>query len=273
LDLLQLIVLAIVQGITEFLPISSSAHLVLVPSLTGWRDQGVELDVATHLGTLLAVLVYFRREAWRMSLEALGRTVSTGASQASLLPKVLIATIPVIVVGFLVRDLGAGMLRDVALIAWMTIAFGILLYVADRRHGERTIDGMSVRDATLIGLAQTLALLPGVSRAGVTITAARFLGYSRAEAARFSLLLSIPTILAAATLIGYELHATGNFAIQDEAWLAAGLAFVAALLAIGGMMSWLRQASFTPFVIYRVVLGFALLVWLHVEPQWDGSSL
>jgi undecaprenyl-diphosphatase len=195
----------------------------------------------------------------------LGEAFGRGASHAngSLLLKVLVGTLPVVVAGLLARDLVEGALRSGAVIAWMTIAFGVLLYLADRRGGERTLDDLSVRDAALIGLAQAIALVPGVSRAGVTMTAARFLGYSRAEAARFSLLLSIPTILAASALIGYELHASGDLALRRDAWLAAALAFVSALLAIGAMMAWLKRASFTPFVVYRLLLGLGLLVWLY----------
>ena len=263
MDLLQLIVLAIVQGVTEFLPISSSAHLVLVPALTGWPDQGIALDVATHLGTLLAVLVYFRRETVQMSLEALGRSASRQREGGSLLLLVVIATLPVVVVGFALREVIAGSLRSAVLIAWMTLIFGVLLYLADRRRGERTVEDMGTRDAAIIGIAQAFALIPGVSRAGVTMTAARFLGYSRAESARFSLVLSIPTILAASTLIGYDIYASGSVAIQQEAWVAAGLAFFAALLAIDAMMKWLQKASFTPFVVYRLLLGIGLLIWLN----------
>lgn len=265
MDLLQLIVLAVVQGITEFLPVSSSAHLILVPTLTGWTDQGIALDVATHLGTLLAVMVYFRREALRMLWEALGRGALGPQAQThnSLLLRVAVGTVPVIVAGLLARDLVEGPLRSGAVIAWMTIVFGVLLYFADRRGGERSLEDLSVRDAALIGLAQAIALIPGVSRAGVTMTAARFLGYSRTESARFSLLLSIPTILAASTLIGYGLYARGDVAIQSDAWIAAALAFAAALLAIDAMMAWLKRATFTPFVVYRLLLGAGLLVWLH----------
>jgi undecaprenyl-diphosphatase len=262
MDLLQIIVLALVQGITEFLPVSSSAHLVLVPVLSGWNDQGIAVDVAAHLGTLLAVVAYFRHDAAGMLREALGRC-GTGTRDGGLLLKVIVGTLPVILAGALLKDLVAGGLRDGLVIAWMTIAFGILLYVADRSRGTRALGEMDLRDAALIGLAQAMALVPGVSRAGVTMTAARFLGYSRAEAARFSLLLSIPTILAASALVGYELQASGERLLHRDLWLAAGLAFLAALAAISLMMKWLRRASFTSFVVYRLLLGFALLIWLH----------
>lgn len=261
MELIQLLVLALVQGITEFLPISSSAHLVLVPVLGGWEDQGTQVDVATHLGTLLAVLIYFRRDGVRMAAEALRS--SGGGEGEGLLLKIAVATVPVVVAGLLLRDLVGTELRSVAVVAWTTLGFGLLLYWADRRHGERELRAMSLGDAAVVGLSQMLALIPGVSRAGITMTAARFLGYSRAESARFSLLLSVPTILAASGLIGFELYRAGMLELTFDLLSAAGLAFLAALLAISGMMSWLRSASFTPFVIYRVLLGVGLLVWVY----------
>jgi undecaprenyl-diphosphatase len=263
-DGLQLIVLALVQGVTEFLPVSSSAHLILIPQLTGWTDQGTALDVATHVGALLAVLVYFRRDAARMLKEALGQGGERARENERLLSNVIVATVPVVLAGLLLKDLVEGDLRSGVVIAWMTIAFGILLYLADRTRGRRSLGEMDLRDAALIGLAQAVALVPGVSRAGVTMTAARFLGYSRAEAARFSLLLSIPAILAASALVGYEIQSSGERLLRRDAWLAAGFAFLAALSAISLMMKWLRRASFTPFVVYRLLLGLGLLFSLHV---------
>jgi undecaprenyl-diphosphatase len=263
MDLLQLIVLALVQGITEFLPVSSSAHLILIPELTGWTDQGTAVDVATHLGALLAVIIYFRRDAAQMLQEALGPGGERTRENEGLLLKVIVATVPVVLAGLMLRDLVAGDLRSGVVIAWMTIAFGILLYLADRTQGTRSLGEMNLRDAALIGFAQAMALVPGVSRAGVTMTAARFMGYSRAEAARFSLLLSIPAILAASALVGYELQSNGERLLQRDAWIAAGFAFLAALAAISLMMKCLRRASFTPFVVYRLLLGLGLLIWLQ----------
>jgi undecaprenyl-diphosphatase len=271
MDVLQIIVLALVQGITEFLPVSSSAHLVLIPELTGWTDQGIGLDVAVHLGSLLAVLVYFRRDAAQMVKELAGpRKASTGEG-GRLLLKVAIGAVPVLIAGALLRDFIESELRSALVIAWMTVAFAILLYLADRCRSAGSIVDMRLRDALFIGLAQVLALVPGVSRAGVTMTAARFLGYSRSEAARFSLLLSVPTILGASALVGRELYASGELALQREAWLAAGFAFLAALVSISAMMRWLRRASFTPFVVYRLLLGVGLLIWLM--PAHSAAAL
>jgi undecaprenyl-diphosphatase len=261
MDLHQLSVLAVVQGITEFLPISSSAHLILVPAITGWADQGLALDVATHLGSLVAVLVYFRRDALQMMREAAGRAVEP--ARRSLLLKVAVATVPVVLAGFALKGMVETTLRDALVIAWMTIVFGVLLYLADRNRGTRTVGEMGLRDAALIGVAQALAIIPGVSRSGVTMTAARFLGYSRPEAAHFSLLMAIPTILAASALIGLELQAERGRLLDPDLWIAAALSFIAALLAIALMMEWLRRASFTPFVVYRLLLGVVLLAWLY----------
>jgi len=263
MDWLNLLVLAIVQGITEFLPISSSAHLILVPQLFGWADQGLAIDIAVHVGTLLAVMTYFHAEVRRLIVGGLNLATGRADGDTRLLLQIVVATIPVVVLGVLLEGLIADEFRSPLLIAATTIGFGVVLYFADRKGdaAERTLDGMTYRDALLIGLCQALALVPGVSRSGITMTAALFLAFSRTEAARFSLLLSIPTILAAGLLIGYELWQSGDAAMQADAVYAAVLSFGAALLAIWAMMAWLKRFSFTPFVIYRLVLGAFLLFW------------
>lgn len=263
MDWLSLIVLALVQGITEFLPISSSAHLILVPQLMAWEDQGLAIDVAMHIGTLLAVIVYFNGEVRRMIQGAWSLVTGSPDSDSRLLLQLALATLPVVVTGFFVKDLVAGDWRSPLLIASTTIGFGVLLYLADRKGetAERGLAGMTYRDALLIGLLQALALVPGVSRSGITMTAALFLSFSRTEAARFSLLLAIPTTLAAGLLGGFELWQSGDAALQSDALYAALLSFLAALLAIWAMMRWLKKASFTPFVVYRLLLGAFLLFW------------
>jgi undecaprenyl-diphosphatase len=263
MDWLNLIVLAVVQGITEFLPISSSAHLILVPQLTGWEDQGLAIDVAMHVGTLIAVMAYFHAEVRRMITGGLNLLRGRPDGDTRLLLQLALATVPVVILGFLVRDLIADDWRSPVLIASTTIGFGVLLYVADRKGetSERALAGMTYKDALLIGLFQALALIPGVSRSGITMTAGLFLAFSRTEAARFSLLLSIPTTMAAGLLGAYELWQSGDTALQADAFYAALLAFLAALLAIWGLMAWLKKSSFTPFVVYRLVLGAFLLFW------------
>ena len=264
MEFLNIAVLSVIQGITEFLPISSSGHLILVPALTGWPDQGLAIDAAVHVGTLGAVIVYFWRDLVQM-IRGLSQLAIGRRSPAALLAlNLVIGTIPV-VVGFLFRDFIESSLRAVEVIAWATIGFGVLLLIADRFGlTMRRLENLGLSDAVIIGLAQVLALVPGTSRSGITMTAARLLGYQRADAARFSMLLSIPVIAGAGVLIGLELQQAGNVQLGLTAALASLLAFCTALLAIAFLMRWLRSASFMPFVVYRLVLGAGLLAWLYL---------
>jgi undecaprenyl-diphosphatase len=251
--------LAVVQGITEFLPISSQGHLVLVPAVTGWPDQGLAIDVAVHVGTLGAVLVYFRRDVVRM---AAGIARRDDGGRLAL--QVAVATVPVLIAGVVLYALGAERLRSIEVIGWATLGFGVALYAVDKScPALRRLEQMTLGPALLIGLAQVLALIPGASRSGVTMTAARALGFERREAARFSMLVSIPVIIAAGTLQAVALYEAGDAALTVSAAIGAAMAFVTALGAIGFLMRWLTRASFTPFVAYRVVLGVALLVWAY----------
>lgn len=257
---LNLIVLAVVQGITEFLPISSSAHLILVPCLGHFPDQGLDMDIAVHVGTLGAVMLYFWRDIWQMlvGLWAALRLRKTPGGQLAL--AVVLATIPVVVVGVLVKDYVGTAGRSIAVMGWTTLIFGILLYFADRVGlTVRRIEHLKLSDAAIIGLAQAVALIPGTSRSGITMTAARLLGYERGAAARFSMLMSIPTILAAGTLAALDIVKADQPLVTTVAIYGAGLSFVTALVAIALLMRWLRHASFTPFAVYRVFLGVALL--------------
>jgi undecaprenyl-diphosphatase len=263
---LQIAVLALVQGITEFLPISSSAHLILVPLVTGWPDQGLLVDIAVHVGSLGAVILYFWRDlatmlhglvAWRSGspLDQPGRR---------LIALIVVGTIPVVIAGLALKLVGTEALRSAAVIGWATLVFGLLLYAADRFcPAEREVRQMGFGGALAIGLAQVLALIPGTSRSGITMTAARGLGFRRDEAARFSMLLSIPTILAAGTLLMLDLTELGQADVRSDVLVAVALTFLSAWLAIALLMRWLERASFTPFVIYRVVLGVALLVYVY----------
>jgi undecaprenyl-diphosphatase len=257
---LHLAVLAVVQGITEFLPISSSGHLVLVPLLTGWPDQGILIDVAVHVGSLGAVMIYFWRDLFMM-LGGLGRLIRGRRSpSAALVAYVIIGTIPLVGAALLLEHFGLDAPRTMELIGWTTLGGGILLYIADRiGMTVRRMEHMTFGSALLIGLFQVLAILPGMSRAGMTMIAARFCGFERPDAARFSMLLSIPAVLGAGILKGRVLLEEGHPELGLDAAVAAGLAFVTALIAIAVMMAWLRRASFTPFVIYRLLLGAALL--------------
>ncbi len=281
MTLLHITILALIQGITEFLPISSQAHLILVPVLAGWQDQGLIIDVAVHVGTLGAVALYFRRDL-RLMLVAVGRLIiGQSGPGTKLVVNLAVATVPVLVAGYLVQRYAEGSLRSAALIGWTTLGFGVLLYAADRLSLTiRRIEHMKLGAALAIGLAQALALVPGTSRSGITMTAARLSGFERTEAARFSMLLSIPVILGAGVLSGLELYGVADARLTAAAAAAAALAFGAALAAIAFLMRWLRSATFTPFVVYRVLLGIGLLVWVYfdrIEPiflqLWAGIWL
>ncbi|WP_413204775.1 undecaprenyl-diphosphate phosphatase [Rhodospirillum sp. A1_3_36] len=267
---LHIVVLALVQGITEFLPISSSGHLVLVPLLTEWPDQGMSMDVAVHMGTLLAVLIYFWRDVWHM-LRGTGRLLKKKRDPgAALTGRVIVGTIPVVIVGYLMsRYMDMDALRTLEVIGWTTLVYGILLWVADRMSMTvKRVEHMGNVDALIIGLMQCLALVPGTSRSGITMTAARMLGYERSEAARFSMLLSMPTIAAAGALITKDLIEAGNIRLTEQAAIAAGLSFVSALVAIWLMMGWLKHSGFMPFVIYRIILGCFLLALAYGGPAF-----
>ncbi len=268
MPVLHIAVLAIIQGVTEFLPISSSGHLILVPAVTGWPDQGLAMDVAVHVGTLGAVMLYFHRDLWSM-IAGLAR-MAGGRSDpgARLAGYLVLGTVPAVIAGFLLDRYYPGGIRGLEVIAWTTFGFGVLLFAADRLGMTvRRLEHLGYGDVIIIGLAQVLALVPGTSRSGITMTAARILGLERKEAARFSLLLSIPVILGAGALKGWELHQAGDTQLTTDALLAAGMAFATALFAIAAMMAWLRRATFTPFVVYRVCLGVFLLAVIY---GWTG---
>ncbi len=261
LPLLQIAILALVQGITEFLPISSSGHLVLVPWVTGWADQGLVIDVAVHVGTLGAVMVYLAADIKAMAVGLLRTAKGRGMNPGTrLFGFLVVGTIPVVAAGFWVNSAYVDMLRSITVIGWTTLGFGVLLWLSDRMGLTlKRIEHIRIFDVVVIGLAQALALVPGTSRSGITMTAARFLGMERLDAARFSMALSIPAILGAGTLKGLELYQSGDVALTSAVLVSMGLSFVAALIAIVLMMAWLRRATFAPFVIYRVLLGGGLL--------------
>lgn len=262
MSLLYLLALAALQGVTEFLPISSSGHLILLPALTGHADQGQIIDVAVHIGTLMAVLLYFRADV-AMALRGVprmlsGRIDTPGARLAFLLG---VATVPVVIAGLVLKLTGLDeALRSIAVIGWTMLLFGLFLYWTDQKGAtERRTEDWSLRHAIIMGLWQAVALIPGTSRSGITISGARALGYARTDAARLSMLMSIPTIIASGTLLGIEVAATANAAAARDGAIAAVFAFVSALLALTLMMRLLRSVSFTPYVIYRVILGLLLL--------------
>ena len=264
MEYLHLVLLALVQGITEFLPISSSGHLVLLPRLAGWEDQGLAYDVAAHFGSLVAVVVYFRADlarlagAWAGSLSGGGLT-----TEARLAWAVLVGTIPVGLVGLAFRDSVAEFLRDPLVIAAATVGFGVLLGAADllgRRR--RDVESITLGTGLLIGIAQALAIIPGTSRSGITMTAGLALGLTRSAAARFSFLLSVPVIFLASGVEAVELLQAGT----DASW--GGIATVALLSALTAFacihifLGVLERIGMMPFVVYRLLLG-GVLFWLY----------
>ena len=268
---MHLAILAAVQGITEFLPISSSGHLILVPLLAGWKDQGLVIDVAVHVGTLLAVMIYFWRDIFYM-LGGFGRLLRGKRDDAGrLVINVVIATVPVVFAGYFLNEIGQQMMRRADIIAWATIVFGVVLYGADRFNlTVRRLEHLKWGGALSIGLFQVLALIPGTSRSGITMTAARLLGMERADAARFSMLISIPVIIGAGLLEGIELYKSGDRVLTLDAGYGLVISFVTAIVTVALLMAWLRRASFTPFVIYRVLLGGGLLYLVYFVPGFGG---
>jgi undecaprenyl-diphosphatase len=260
---LQLLIIAVVQGVTEFLPISSSGHLILIPYFTQMPDQGPLIDVAVHIGSLLAIILYFWREVLGLARGGLA-TVGVGSDpeQRRLLWWIVVGTIPAIAFGLFLKQGGwLDSFRSTTLVAVNLIVYGILLGVADWLGPRRKrYEDMSLKDAVIVGLAQALALIPGTSRSGVTMTAARFLGYERIEAARFSFLLSIPAIAGAGTLAVLDL-AEASAAMQWDALIAGALTFLSAFATMAFLMRFLRHASMLVFVLYRVGLGALLLAF------------
>lgn len=275
---LQMLLIALVQGITEFLPISSSGHLILLPIFTGYEDQGPMIDIAVHVGSLLAIITYFFRDVTGL---ARGGFATVGIGRAPKEKKlfwwIIIGTIPAVLVGLAIKT-GAlngafetffslqiknddllESLRFTDLIAVNLIVYGVLLGLADRfGPSNRSFEQLRLRDGILVGCAQALALIPGTSRSGVTMTMARVLGFGRVEAARFSFLLSIPAIAGAGILIVPDLL-NADRGLLVAALVTGGMTFLAALATMVFLMRFLKNASMMLFVVYRIAMGAALL--------------
>jgi len=257
----HILVLALLQGITEFLPISSSAHLILVPVLSGWADQGLAFDVAVHVGTLAAVVAYFRVEILTIITDWLRSLVTRQSTPDSRLGwAVIFGTIPVGIAGLLLNDFVETVLRSPLVIALASIGFGLLLWWSDAR-GARVRDEHSLgwKDVLTIGCAQALALIPGTSRSGITMTAGLALGLTRQGAARFSFLLSVPVIFLAGGLKAKELIASQAAVDWGALALGAGISGLSAYLCIHYFLKLLERTGMLPFVVYRVALGVVLL--------------
>jgi len=262
MSLIQIIVLALVQGLTEFLPVSSSAHLILVPVINDWQDQGLAFDVAVHVGTLIAVMWYFRTEIVNMTIDWFDSLLKRQlVGESKLAWAVIWGTVPVGLAGLLLHDFIDTQLRSPLVIAWATIGFGVVLWLSDvaAKH-QRDEHTLNWKDVLIIGCAQALALIPGTSRSGITMTAGLLLGLTRTAAARFSFLLSIPTIILAGGYKGLKL-------LEQPApvdWLAIILGIVlsavTAYACVHYFLKLLDRLGMLPFVIYRLVLGMVLLV-------------
>lgn len=265
MELMHIIWLALVQGLTEFLPVSSSAHLILVPSLLGWPDQGLAFDVAVHLGTLIAVVAYFRHDivtlffAWSASL-----TRRQMSPEARLAWGVILGTIPAGLVGLAFKDFIEESLRSPLVIATTTIIFGLLLWVADRRSKlVRDEYSLGWQDFLVIGGAQAMALIPGTSRSGITITAGLLLGLTREAAARYSFLLSIPIIVLSGLSVTKDLVESTQAVDWQALTLGTVIAAISAFICIHYFLAFINRIGMTPFVIYRLLLG-VLLFWVFL---------
>ena len=254
---LQYLLIGIIQGLTEFLPISSSGHLVLFAQLTDWEDQGLFTDIAVHFGTLFAVIIYMRKDILFLIINIFKLEFLSN----KIILKIIVATLPAILVGFFIYDFVSLYFRDVRFIACSSLIFGIILYFADKTNfSQKNWKNITFVEAFIIGLWQVIAFIPGASRAGVTITGARFLHFDRINATKFSMLLSIPIILASLSLSLFDISFSEDEIINIyPSIFAASIAFITALLSINFMMKLIQITNFNLFIIYRIILGIILL--------------
>lgn len=265
MDLFQIICLAVLQGLTEFLPVSSSAHLILLPIITGWQDQGLAFDVAVHVGTLSAVILYFRKTLRTISHDWFKSVVNKQTvGDSKLAWAVLFGTIPVGLAGLLLGDFIETALRSPLVIAATTIVFGVLLGWADWQGKQlRTEHQLTWKDVLIVGIAQAIALIPGTSRSGITMTAGLILGLNRQAAAHFSFLLSIPVIILAGGLKTIELIQSNINTDWNAIITGAALSAISAYICIHLFLTLLERIGMWPFVVYRLLLG-AILIWLFI---------
>lgn len=267
----QIIVLAIVQGISEFLPISSSAHLIIVPAITQWNDQGLATDVMIHIGSLAAVIVYFRKDVSKMIGGLIKIAKGEKNQYGNLAILIIIATIPAVIIGAMMQLIAPhNPWRNVELIAYNSAIFAIILYITDRFASQtKQINEINMKSAIIIGIAQAIALMPGVSRSGITISAARAIGINRQDAAKFSFLLAIPAITIAGMFTAIQATQNAN-TMPDGAITTAILSFFTAIIAIWTLMTIIKHISFLVFVIYRLILSLVLFAMIY---QWVPDIL
>ncbi len=258
-----IIILSLIQGITEFLPISSSAHLIIIPEFFLNIDSSRGFDVSLHFGSLLAVIYYLKNDLMKIISDTI--YFKKDDKGFIILKNLIISTVPVIIVGFLVHINNFDIIRSLEVIGWTTLIFGILLGIADRNLKViKYFKSLNLKDALVIGIAQTLAIIPGTSRSGIVITTGLFMGLSRFDASKYSLLLSIPVIIAATTLESINLFIEKGFFFNNEMILGIILSFCAALITIRLFMNWINKASLKIFVTYRVILGILILVYAYI---------
>ena len=270
MSIIEIIVLALVQGFTEFLPISSSAHLLLPSQVLGWEDQGLAFDIAVHVGTLIAVILYFKREvvdilsAWFGSLGSIETMKAKATDDSQLGWWIILGTIPAALIGYLAKDLVEMYLRSAWVIAITTIVFGLLLWYADAKGNQvKTIYQLNWKSALILGFAQAIAaVFPGTSRSGITITAGLMLGLNKESAARFSFLLAIPIISMMGLYYILELSLSGEAVDWATLGLGTVLSFLSAYACIYLFLKIIERMGMMPFVIYRLLLGIGLFIFL-----------
>ena len=258
-----IVILSIIQGITEFLPVSSSAHLILFPEFFNDITTNRGFDVALHFGTLLAVIIYLKKDILKIFLETVSpdRDNYRGFTD---IKNLIISTVPIVIIGFLVNFFDINIIRNLEIIGWSTLVFGILLGLADKNlRVRKLINNLNLKDALILGLAQTLAIIPGTSRSGIVITAGLLSGFSRYDASKYSLLLSIPVIIAATTLETISLYNGSGVFVTKHMILGILISFITAYLTIKFFMKWIVRASLKIFVIYRIILGITILLYAY----------
>jgi len=254
LSSVEILILSIIQGISEFLPISSAAHFVLVSKYYAFNNQSLLIDICLHLGSLIAIILYFRNDLFNF------------IKNKNFLIKILIGTIPIIPVGFILYQTGLiNHLRSLEIIGWMSLIFGILLYISDKSKITKKIDNeFTNKSAIFIGMFQVIALIPGVSRSGITITSGRILGFNRFDSAKISYFLSIPTLAAASMLGIYNIYKEGSAELNFLAIIAVIFSFIFSYITIAIFLNFIKKFTLNIFIIYRIILSLLILAVVYL---------
>ena len=265
MPILHIFILSAIQGVTEFLPISSSGHLQMLPMMSNLEKQPVLIDISVHLGTLGGVIIFFFKDIAKILSGFSNILKGKKSSDGKILIMIVVATIPLILVGGIVWITDSvHIFRDIEIIAWATLFFGILLYVSDKFFlTVRNIETITTFQAIIFGIAQVISIIPGASRSGIIITFARFFGYKRTDSAKFAMLLSIPAIILPGILSVWEILDTQNLKLQYDFFLSLFVSFIFSLVALTMLMRWLKNSSFFPFAFYRIILGLFMLIWIY----------